>query len=358
MKVLQFVCDGAPGGGTNHVLQVLKDSRRDSVLLTQQDSYLAKQAQSLGIPVHTGNFFRSRVDRRAIQRVEEVCRQVQPDMLHCHGGRAAFFSSSIKRGRIPKIYTVHGFHFARKPLLSKTKGWLGELKSIHSVDHVVFVSQYDANIARQFHLLPPKKPHTVIHNGIVAPTPRDVVPSGKIGFIGRFVYQKNPELFVQMMQRLPTRQAVMVGGGALEEKLTDMIRKNGLQDRIQRLGALPHHEALDVLASLDVLVMTPRWEGLPLLPLEAMLMQVPVVSTDVGGIPEVITHMQHGLLVAGRSADGLAASVDLLEQDPALRQQLVADALHQARDHFAESRMLNQLETLYQQMLSPTTCLI
>ena len=55
MKILEFVCDGAPGGGTNHVLQLLRGlpAEFDRVLLTQQDSYLARAASELGIEVHT-----------------------------------------------------------------------------------------------------------------------------------------------------------------------------------------------------------------------------------------------------------------------------------------------------------------
>ena len=359
MKILEFVCDGAPGGGTNHVLQLLRGlpAEFDRVLLTQQDSYLARAASELGLEVHTGDFFRGRLDRAAIQRLQETIEQVKPDLVHNHGGRAAFFSSWTRKS-VPTIYTVHGFHFARKSLVPRVAGRLGEVRSIKCADHVIFVSHYDRQLAKDHRLMATDKPSTVIHNGIPAPASRDADEKLGVGFIGRFVTQKNPELFVEMMQHLPGTNAVMVGGGELSDTVASEIANRQLTKQVHCYGALGHEQALDVLAKLDVLVMTPRWEGLPLLPLEAMLMGVPVVSTAVGGIPEVIEHMQHGMLVENRSAQELADCVSLILDDESFRNKIVANAKTRAATEFGEQKMLVELAKTYQKAagtLSQTT---
>jgi len=94
MKVLQVVADGAPGGGTNHVMQLLRGmSNVDCGLVTQNGSYLFEQASKLGIPVIGGEFFRSRLDRQAVSTIKSAIGNFSPDLVHCHGGRAAFFRS-------------------------------------------------------------------------------------------------------------------------------------------------------------------------------------------------------------------------------------------------------------------------
>ncbi|MEM7312406.1 MAG: glycosyltransferase [Planctomycetota bacterium] len=356
MRVLQFVADGAPGGGTNHVLQICRGLRKTAevTLLTQQDSYLQREASELGIEVVTGDFFRSRVDRAAIKLVEQTIEQCRPDLIHCHGGRAAFFCSRV-RDTPPTAYTVHGFHFARKPCAARLAGWAGEFWSIRRSDQIIFVSGYDRQLAQRYRLLPRKKPYRVIHNGIpkpeIADTHNNKATRG-IGFVGRMVVQKNPQLFVEVVRRLPQDiKAVMVGGGELEDEVTKLVKSSGLEGRIELAGGLAHDEALHVLSQLDVLVMTPRWEGLPLLPLEAMHLNVPVVSTSCGGIPEIIEHRVTGMLAKAEDADELATHVQSLLADEKLRSRIISNAHRQVCERFAESTMLRCTQDVYDGML-------
>lgn len=365
-KILHFVCDGAPGGGTNHVVQLLTrlgrsdqgseetenelfpDGDVECALLTEDGTYLAEMAEGLGVQTFVGRFFRGRTDRAASRRVKEVIAEFQPDIVHCHGGRAAFFYGRLK-DPTTSFYTVHGFHFKRKSTLSRWLGWAGEFFSIRRADHVVFVSHYDKKLAVDARLLPKKKSHRVIHNGIAQPKAEKGDRKLGVGFVGRMVFQKHPELFLDVLERLPNVHAVMGGDGELEPEIRKQVQQRGLDSRLQLLGGLPHVEALDVIANLDVLVMTPRWEGLPLLPLEAMLLGVPVVSTPVGGIPEVIEHKVSGWL--GATADELAEGVDKILNDVAFRQNIIEQARDTAQSKFAQEEMVSQLRVFYHQSL-------
>ncbi len=354
MKVLQFVADGAPGGGTNHVLQLLEGIQApfNSCLLTQEDTYLSDQASKIGVPVFNGNFFNHRLDRKAIHRVKKVIQRYSPDLIHCHGGRAGFFRSMIPKN-IPTLYTVHGFHFPRKRFLSRLAGWAGEFWTIRRSSGIVFVSQFDHQLAMQKQLLPDSKPSHVIHNGIPHPQARERSKDLGVGFIGRFVNQKNPGLFLDVIEKLPHHvNATMVGGGELDEEVRQQIQNRGLKNRIELLGSLDHQSALDALSRMSCLLMTPRWEGLPLLPLEAMLLKVPVVSTSVGGIPEVIEHMQTGMLAEKESADELALHVDRLLKDENLETRLVNQAYQNATANFSETTMIDRVKQCYRKLLS------
>ena len=349
-RVLQFVADGAPGGGTNHVLQILRGLQQSAemVLLTQRDSYLQQEALALGIEVDVGDFLRSRINSHAIRRVRDTLQKHSPDLVHCHGGRAAFFRSLVTYP-VPSIYTVHGFHFARKSLPLRLAGWLAEYWAIRRMQHVIFVCEYDHGLARSTRLVTGGKRCSVIHNGIADPS-LDRIATKKlfdVGFIGRMVEQKHPECFVEVLRRLPEAKAVMVGGGPLEPEVDRLIEEYGLGDRVQRLGPLGHEESLDVLSRVKVLLMTPRWEGLPLLPLEAGFLRVPVVSTDCGGIPEVIRHGGTGWLAGSEAPDEMAGYVRQLLVDDELRSTAAADAREHVSQRFAEDVMLQKLSELY-----------
>lgn len=350
MKVLQFVADGSPGGGTNHVLQLLCGLPRacESLLLTQQGSYLQHEAEKLGVQVQGGDFLRSRINPSAIRQARSTIRQYQPDLVHCHGGRAAFFRSFLMDA-VPSVYTVHGFHFARKPALARSAGWCGEFWNFLRMQQIIFVCDFDRQLAARSRLLPAHKPFQVIYNGIPAPPVKQPDSSERlgVGFIGRMVYQKNPQLFVDAIARLPDIQAVMVGGGELEAEVVQLVQSRGLSDRVKFYGSLAHEETLQVLSRLDVLLMTPRWEGLPLLPLEAMFLKVPVVSTACGGIPEVLDHGQTGLLAESEDADQLASHVNQLLHNQSLRREIVENAASKAASWFGQDVMLQRVWETY-----------
>lgn len=353
MKILQFVADGAPGGGTNHVMQLLTGlgANYENVLLTQKDTYLFDLAKSNGIKVIGGDFFRGRLDRAAIATVREAIADERPDLVHCHGGRAGFFRSFLSR-EIPTTYTVHGFHHAQKSWIPKTMGWAAEYWTMRRMDHVFFVSDYDRQLAVRQRLLPRTTSFRVVHNGIAPLEPNPTSERLGVGFIGRFVYQKNPELFLDVVERMPDQKFVMAGGGELDEKIRADVKSRGLEDRVELLGSLDHKSALEFISKLDVLVMTPRWEGLPLLPLEAMFMKVPVVSTAVGGIPEVIQHGETGMLSASENADELAGHISDIIADKKLRDSIVENAFERAHKHFSQDAMLTQIRDSYVRTLS------
>ena len=353
MKILQFVCDGSPGGGTNHVLQLLESPARGTTcqLLTQRDSYLADQARKAGIEVFEGDFFRSRLDPKSASRISEVCRQVQPDLLHCHGGRAAFFAS-FANTETPSVYTVHGFHHDRKSIVPRAAGWGAELRSLRSADHVLFVSDFDRKLALRQRLLPSSKNHTVIHNGIKPLRQRTNQQRLGVGFLGRLVFQKNPQLFLDIADQVQGVNFVVAGGGPLEETISDQVKKRGLTERVTLLGTLDHTAALEYLSKLDVLVMTPRWEGLPLLLLEAMFLGVPVVSTAVGGIPEVVEHGKTGLLSQSQDPKSMASHVKTLLADKPLRERMVTAASQHAHENFSQQRMLDRTWSVYSDVLA------
>ena len=116
------------------------------------------------------------------------------------------------------------------------------------------------------------------------------------------------------------------------------------------LGPLPHDRTLEVLSTLGVLVMTSRWEGLPILALEAMCAEVPIVATAVGGLPEIIEDGRSGMLVGTRSPDEIAAAVRRVTEDQEFRKLIIRNARERVQTLFSEDRMLAEIQKVYEQV--------
>jgi glycosyltransferase involved in cell wall biosynthesis len=353
VRVLEIMADGNPGGGTTHVLQILRGlGRAHSLgLVTQANSYLLNEARSLGIECFEADFFRSRLDFSTPVRLRQVVRKFSPELVHIHGGRAGFFYA-LAATKVPTIYTVHGYHFLHKsPLLARWLALNGERVASRSAERVVFVCNHDAKLAQAYGLLTGPRRGVVIYNGVPLEQIPKANPSGSkhIGFVGRLEYQKDPLFFLRVLERLPGYSATIVGSGALEDEVKAEIKCRGLS-RVRMLGMLSYNEALEELAKLHAVVMTSRWEGLPHLPLEAMWCGVPVVATNVGGLGEVIESGRTGLLVDGRSARDLARAVKQLTEDLGSRELIIGNARGRVRDLFSGERMLSELRELYRQV--------
>lgn len=354
MRILEIVADGDPGGGTTHVLQVLRGLGGTHALglATQTNSYLLDEARSSGIECFEVDFFRSRLDAQVPVKLHQLVRKFRPQLVHVHGGRAGFFHA-VAATRVPTVYTVHGYHFLHKtPLLVRWLALNAERVAHWRAERVIFVSNYDAKLAQAHRLLAGPRRGVVIYNGVPLAQIPKANPSGSkhIGFIGRLEYQKDPLLFLDVLECLPDYGATIVGGGTLENEVRAEIKRRGLSTRVRMIGILPYNETLEELSKLRTVVMTPIWEGLPHLPLEAMQSGVPVVATHVGALGEVIESGKSGLLVDGRSADDLARAVKLLTENAALRERIVTNARSRVRALFSGERMLSELRELYRQV--------
>ena len=353
MRVLQIVADGKPGGGTTHVLQILKGLRHavSFQLITEEQSYLMKEAGALGIPCQGLRFFISRLNPAIPFQLRALVMAFQPDLVHIHGGRAGlFFTVSLLK--VPMVYTVHGFHFVEKSPTIRRMALMAERWNLRRACHSIFVSKYDVVLAEKFQLLSGSTKRSVIYPGLSLENLPPPLPQGllHIGFIGRLEHQKDPLLFVEMMEFLPEYSATIVGGGALAPIIKQEIARRGLSGRVHMVGELSHGEALEILATFSVVVLTSRWEGLPVLVLESMGMGVPVVSMNVSGLEEIIHDGVNGMLVEKRRGEDLAEKVKIITNKEDLRISLIKKAQETIQEKFSIETMMGSILEIYQEM--------
>ena len=169
------------------------------------------------------------------------------------------------------------------------------------------------------------------------------------GTVGRMIEVKGYPLMLEALalarQSVPDLHWLQVGDGPDREKIMELAAERGLTSAVSFAGS--RSDVGDLLAAMDVWVMSSTHEGLPVSLLEAMAAGKPIVATEVGGIPDVVEDGVSALLVpSGRAAELAAALVRVLEND-ALARSLGANALDRARRKYSIEAVSRRIEDIY-----------
>lgn len=170
-----------------------------------------------------------------------------------------------------------------------------------------------------------------------------------IGGIGRLTYQKNFALFLEIaadvLKKHPGARFVIAGTGEDDAALKAQAAQLGLGDRLQFLGYVGDMTAL--YPALDLLLLTSRYEGLPITILEAMAVGIPIVASRLDGVLEVLRDGEDAALPPPGDREAFTARVCEMIEQPALARRYAEAALAKARkDHSAEA-MTRAVEAIY-----------
>lgn len=232
------------------------------------------------------------------------------------------------------------------------------------VDRIIAVS---ADISRRLgeRGVPPDKIH-IIHNGISddfrpasqGDARRELGLQGQRAialFVGLLVPVKGVDVLLEAVARgAGEYQVLIVGDGDSGSELAARAQHLGLgPERVAFVGSKGHDEIPRWLVAADLLVLPSRSEGRPNVVLEAQACGRPVVATRVGGTPELVRHEVDGLLVDADDADGLAAALDRLVVDDALRTRLGKEARRKiVEDGHTWEASARQVRDLYDEVLA------
>jgi glycosyltransferase involved in cell wall biosynthesis len=175
-----------------------------------------------------------------------------------------------------------------------------------------------------------------------------------VGIVARLVPVKAHELFlaaaVKVAAAIPACRFLVVGDGERRAELEALAQSLGLAGRVIFMG---WRADLDrVYADLDVVALTSKNEGSPVALIEGMAAGRPVVSTRVGGVPNVVEDGVTGLLVADGDADGMAAAIRRVLEEPDMARRLGAAARETIVARYAAPRLLRDIDRLYVRLLA------
>jgi glycosyltransferase involved in cell wall biosynthesis len=182
--------------------------------------------------------------------------------------------------------------------------------------------------------------------------------TGTVGLIARMnTTAKNHELFLRAAARLCARgsltQLLLVGDGPLRSGLEQLAQQLGITDRTTFMGE--RMDIPEILTRLDVLALPSSSESSPNVIAEAMAAGVPVVTTRVGGVPELIEHGRTGILVPSDDEVALADRLEYCLRHPNIRERLARNARRFAVEHFSLSAVRDQYQSVYSECLSKNT---
>ncbi len=249
-------------------------------------------------------------DLSAIWGVLRQLHGLEPDVLHGHGAKGGAYARLIgtamrARGApVKRFYSPHGgsLHFSKDSATGKVFFTL-ERAMERMTDGLIFVSHYEE---AQYHdkIHAPKVANRVIHNGLRPDEFQPVVPDANAAdflFIGEMRQLKGPDVFLQALAiiheqtgRHPT--AHMVGPGAQVEEYKQMAEELGLGAHVSFHPPMP---ARDAFAMARCVVIPSRAESMPYIVLETVAAAMPLVTTRVGGIPEIFEGHTDALIEPG-----------------------------------------------------------
>ena len=209
---------------------------------------------------------------------------------------------------------------------------------------------------------------------LLVPNGTDVVPEEvpdaaehperrRVLAVGRMVYKKGFEYLVDaapaILSGFPDAEIVLAGGGELIPELRRRAERLGVGDRLRFPGPLSHDRVLELMGTAEVFVMPSvrdpagNVDGLPIVVLEAMAAGIPVVATDVSGIPLAVADGETGLLVPERDAGALATAVGRLLADPGLGRRLGEAGRRRVREELNWDAIAEIHERLYRGAVAP-----
>ena len=266
-------------------------------------------------------------DVSACRRIAVLARELNVDVLHGHGAKGGAFARLAKRSvaedhpHLRCFYTPHGgsLHFPPTTVKGRFYGVL-ERRLETWTDGILFESQFAAD-RYQTQIGRPDCPTKVVTNGLLAiefAAVENDVDAADFVFVGELRMLKGVDVALEalaIVNKHRSATAVFAGDGPDAARFRELSTTLGLSDRVTFSGMMPARHAF---ARGRVLLMPSRAESLPYIVLEAVAAELPIIATNVGGIPEIIAPEFGPLLLPGDIGALATAMKEALDHPAAL----------------------------------------
>lgn len=305
-------------------------------------------------------------DPRALLRARSLIKDFQPDVVHTHLVKSDLIGQLAARMTgTPRMITLHN----TDPWRTNTAMSAAYRMLTAGADACIAVSERVADHVGKTNGFPREQITTIV-NGIdldhfsPSRSALDLAPYGVpagapvVAVIGSLTEQKDHANFVaaaaQIANTNPDPYFLIVGDGPLKGDIASAIAATGaVKDRIIMTGEIK--EMAQLLSATDMQVISSAWEGLPMTLLEGMAMQKPVVTTAVGGIPDVVEDGVNGRLVAPRDAKALADAMADVLGDPAKAAKLGSAGRATIAATYGSDVMRDRLFAIYDRVAKPSS---
>lgn len=364
MKILLVIAEMARGGAEQMVL-LLADglvARAHEAVLAAAPGPLDAEVAAVGIGRHN-----LRPPSRApvpvassLAHLAWVIRRTRPDVVHAHnvriGGMTAIAARlAAPRSPTPVLVTLHGV---------APREYRAAARILRLADHVTAVSMDTATCLEEAGLRRDRL--TVVRNAVKVAPPSDrsvlerldaelgLTQAPLVVIVGRLVAVKAHVRFLTAVERVqrvhPEIRYLIVGDGPLRQMLEERARQLGVAKVVRFTGLRSDVPA--IISRADLMVFSSDSEGLSIAALEALAAGVPVVSTPVEGMNELLGRGA-GIVVDSHDAGALARGILAGLEDPAGRAAMGAAGRRLVAEEFSPGTMLRDYEALYRRLTQP-----
>jgi glycosyltransferase involved in cell wall biosynthesis len=310
----------------------LRDAGHDCRFITFEGKPYTEEMRVLGFDAYPVRV-RTKIDPLAVSNYIKLFRDLKIDLVHTHLSTSSLNGCLAARlARIPCVATVHGM--SGKLSFAFADRMIGVSKGVraHLVGQGVSASKIE-----------------VVYNGIPTPPETDRQEARRefgytdsdlvVGTVARLTPMKGIDTLIRSFKSfsevIPSGRLLLVGNGDGEAEYRALVGSLGLEEKVTFAG-----------------YRDPVWkEAMGMSVVEAMMMALPVVSTDVGGLPEVVS-ADAGVLVPARDEKTMAAALLALANDEKLRRDLGEGARQRAKAVFGASEMVEETLAVYERLLN------
>ena len=350
----------------------MKEKSHEVYVALGGDGLLKQKLESAGIYTFSisalGRDISASKEASSFKEIFSVIRNKKPDILHLHSPKAAGLGALAGRLlRVKKIvYTVHGWAFNEdRPLYQKILialfSWFTMILSHTTI--VLSTREYNQAcsfpfVTHKLKLVPLgiKPPIFISVEGardalarLVGISIQDFNKKIVIGTIAELHPNKGLSYLFNAMtavvKEYPSALCVVIGDGQDKAHLHQIIKEHKLEQNVFLLGYLD--QASEYLKAFNVFVLPSLKEGLPYVILEAGCASLPVVSTTVGGIPELIEDMKSGILIQPKNIRELAHALSFMIEHPDGRKKYGSALKEKVLRDFSIEKMVENVEKVY-----------
>lgn len=365
MNILHLSAVKTWGGGENHIENLCRelkevDANTENFILCVKNSDFHHVLKKKNVP-SIATALLVKFDLRYVLKILQLCEKHKIDLIHIHDSTALTLAVMAR-----KIKELPPFIFSKKtsfPIKSRKRTLF---KYNHeNIQKILCVSDATLRITAK-NIEDPSKLTTIYHGTSLekcTQTPfklreRLHIPKDKIiiGTIANHIRAKNLETWVRLVDHIINKKGlkqfhfVQIGNFTKRTpKYLEMIENRGIKENISFLGFIP--DASNFIPQFDISLLTSQSEGVPQFIYESFYHKVPVVSTNVGGIPEIIQDGTNALLSNPYEVEALADKLIALSQDKELQKKFTELSYKKLRANFSTRIMAEKTLTEYKKVL-------
>lgn len=369
MKVLHLISGGDTGGAKTHITSLIKGLNKliDAKIICFIEDTFYYDAKANGIDIEIFEQ-KNRADMEVIKKLVNEIEKERYDIVHCHGARANFVGMFLKsKIKIPIITTIHSdYELDFKDSFYKRMVFTTLNKiALNKFDYYIAISDTfkEMLVERGFN----GEQIYTLYNGIDIDMEIDYIQKKEflnkhninykgqtiVGIIARLDKVKDHETFLRAAKILiKDKKDVMfliAGDGNDKERLVSLCEEFNIIQNVHFIGFID--DAFSFFNAIDINTLTSLSESFPYAVLEGALMKKPIISTDVGGLKELIVNGETGYLIDVGDYKDLANKINIFLDDKYKVEEIGKNLYEKVKNEFSSDTMAKDHVKIYKEII-------